>query len=342
MSGARLLDRIVAAPAAAHVVLGPLAGLGYRYHRRRGVTPRVAYSAMRKLYANRDLTLFNDLVARSMQERPSIDLADRRGLVSAESDVALERLRADGVVVFDAKLPDLWCHELETTARSREATVIGRFSGGASPRGRFDPRAPGAVRYDLDEIDVLGCPVTQRLLADASLLDLVQRYLGAAPVHDLAAMWWSAPGPTASSEAAQLFHHDLDRLRFVKLFVYLTDVDGESGPHVFVRGSHRSTPAPLRADRRFGDEEVLAHFDESDLLHLTGARGTMFLADTRGLHKGAPVRRGHRLVFQLEWTTSLFGHPVARMDLVPLQPELAEAMTLHPAVYQRLLAPQAS
>lgn len=330
-----VVDRVLEEPVVGRLLLGPIARRGYRRFRQEGQTSRAAYTAMRKLYASRDLGAFDRLVEASQSERPPEAVDPAGGLIHGELDRALAALESDGLAVLDTRLPVGWCDELEATARSADCSLIGAAAG-AGARRRFDPDHPVAVRYDVDESTVLASPVTQRLLADPSLLALAQRYLGGSPVQDLAAMWWSAPGAGPSSEAAQQFHHDLDRLRFVKLFAYLTDVDEGAGPHVFVRGSHRSTPTALRADRRFDDEEVMAHFGPEAVVHVTGGRGTLFLADTRGLHKGMPVQRGHRLVFQLEWATSLYGYPAARHALDPLVPELAEAIARHPAVFERL------
>ena len=43
----------------------------------------------------------------------------------------------------------------------------------------------------------------------------------------------------ADSEAAQMFHFDLDRIKWLKFFIYLTDVKINSGPHVYVSGTHK-------------------------------------------------------------------------------------------------------
>jgi hypothetical protein len=199
----------------------------------------------------------------------------------------------------------------------------------------FDPTDVHAVRYDLDEADVVCSLAAQRLLADESLLALAQEYLGAAPVQDMVAMWWSAAAEERpSSAAAQLYHFDLDRLRFLKVFVYLSDVDDSAGPHSYVRGSHRRTPPMFRADRRFNDAEVDDAFAGAPVA-ITGRRGTVFLADTRGLHKGLPLVHGHRLVFQMEYTTSLFGQAVRRLALPDVAPELVSVVTRFPHTYRR-------
>lgn len=316
------------------LVLRPIVTAGHRWFHRTGSTPAPAYAAMRKLFGSPAAHVLDDLAARDRRRGGSIDVGVE-GVVAGEYDVALAGLRSDGIHIFRTPLPERICAGLEALATDTPATLVAALPG-APARARFDPVEPQAARYDIDEDDLLADPTVQDLLADESLLRLAQGHLGVAPVQDLVAMWWSAPvGGAPSSAAAQQFHFDLDRLRFLKLFVYLTDVDESSGPHVFVRGSHRSLPGPLRADRRFDDEEVEAVFGSEAPATIVGPRGTMFVADTRGLHKGLPARDRHRLVFQLEWATSLFGHPVAARRL-PLRSEhLRRAVAQHPAVYRR-------
>jgi hypothetical protein len=317
-------------------VLRPLAFRGYRRYLETDETPPWAFSAMRKLFAA-DPQGFQLLLQRSQHEHDELEGLDTgRGVGAGFVDEAVAQLRRLGVVVLPTRLGESECAALEQTALEAECTTTSAPID-APARARFDPASPTAVRYDLDEQDVLACPVAQQLLGDQSLLAIAQQYLGAAPVQDMVAMWWSTAQPVAaSSAAAQLFHFDLDRLRFLKLFVYLTDVDAAHGPHLFVRGSHRDLPAGFRHDRRYTDDEVFEAFGDA-VMSIEGRRGTMFLADTRGLHKGLPLEHGIRLVFQLEYATSLFGYPVRRLTLVPDEPAAAAAMAQFPYTFRRFV-----
>jgi hypothetical protein len=325
---------VIYSAAAGRWVLAPLARWGYARHLRTGATPRRAYQAMRKLYGSADPAPFEELVARARDEHPLLDLGeDPPGIAHGIGASLVTAIERDGFVVLPERLDEATCAELEAAGRASTATLVG--AADQAERARFDPQAPVAVRYDLDEPDVVASLATQRLLADRSLLAVAQRYLGAAPIVDLVAMWWSAAvGAEASDAAAQAFHFDLDRLRFLKLFVYLTDVDERHGPHVYVRGSHRAKPPALRHDGRHRDDAVDAAFPGGRVT-ITGERGTMFLADTIGLHKGEPLVEGCRLVFQVEWCTSLFGAPFLRPAVSAVAPELEDAASEQPWAYQR-------
>ena len=116
-------------------------------------------------------------------------------------------------------------------------------------------------------------------------------------------------------QTALYLHFDMDRLFFLKFFIYLTDVTPDTGPHVFVAGSHRRKPPPFRQDRRFDDDEVAAHYPAPAIRTVCGPRGTIFAADTRALHKGEPVVRGERLVLQAEFAISKFGQNYGNVDV---------------------------
>jgi Phytanoyl-CoA dioxygenase (PhyH) len=274
-------------------------------------TPTPAYRAMRKLWPH---------VPWSVRRR----VGRRRGEGVATDDRVVDQLLRDGVAVLDTRLPATTCAALVTLARA------------GLPTG--DPDDLEVRRLDLAEPDLLADPTVQGLLVDERFRRLADSYLGGEAINDLAAMWWSVAQPgRASAAAAQQFHTDRDRLSFVEFFVYLTDVDEAHGPHVYVRGSHRHLPPALRADRRFTDAEVVAAYGEDALVQLTGPAGTVFAADTSGLHKGLPPSEGHRLVFQLEYTTTLFGAPYTRLRADELDPALRPVAEAHPRTYRRLL-----
>lgn len=333
-----MIDAVLYSRPVGRLALRPAVNLGYRRYRHSGSTPRWAYRAMRKLFAA-DPRGFEAVADRSRSETPTLPSLDTSaGIAAGSVDAAVADLTRDGLHVLARPLPDDVIADLEATALAAECSVITE-AGPSHERARFDPDHPAGIRLDLDETEVLRCSGAQRLLADESLLAIAQGYLGGGPVQDMVAMWWSAAGSgTPSSAAAQLFHFDLDRLRFLKVFCYLSDVDDEHGPHAFVRGTHRDLPGEFRRDRRYDDATVARCFGRA-VTRIGGPRGTVFLADTRALHKGEPLVRGHRLVFQIEYATSLFGQTVTRPTLGGGDDVLRAAARRFPATFARFRPP---
>jgi hypothetical protein len=174
--------------------------------------------------------------------------------------------------------------------------------------GRFlIDTAPGSCRLaNYSEALLVNCPHLLEIANNPSILAVCARVLGCKPTISNMSAWWSLPGHKAA-EHAQLFHRDVDDWKFIKLFVYLTDVDENAGPHVYVRRSHqRDVLLPYRV-ARFTDDEVKAVFPESDILKLTGKAGDAFLANTYGIHKGLLPLTRRRLLFQVQYSLSPIG-----------------------------------
>ena len=147
---------------------------------------------------------------------------------------------------------------------------------------------------------------------DEVIIDVARQYFQSEPIFDMPAMWWSTPfGNGPSSEAAQLYHFDLDRVKWLKIFIYLTDVDDYNGPHYYIEKTHKinSKPKELlsRGYVRIKDEEMKNYFNENDFKVIKGPKGSAFAADTLCWHKGKNLTKGCRLVLELNYTSSLFG-----------------------------------
>jgi hypothetical protein len=321
--------------ACAWLVHWPLLALGVLVFHVTGKTPWPSYWAMRRLYC---IThgRSNQMLARLLAKPSTV--ADEPGVLrrmeAAQLKSCVATLERDGFVVLGPLLSAAECDELISFALATHGTLVPTPS--SSPAlAQFDPVAPKAVRYELPERRVAQHPIVQRLLADASLRQLASHYLACEPVNDLIAMWWSAPGAgPANSEAAQLYHFDMDRPQFLKIFIYLTDVTPDTGPHCFIRASHRDRPAGLWRDGRHDDRVILSQHGSSREVQITGARGTAMAVDTSGFHKGKPLKSGHRLILQLEYTCALFGHSYQTLR-VPANDFWREQLSAHPRYYAR-------
>ena len=126
---------------------------------------------------------------------------------------------------------------------------------------------------------------------------------------------------TAKAQQAENFHRDVDDVRFLKFFAYLTDVDETSGPHVYIVGSHRENR--LTRICRYTDAEIAEAFGTENQHRFTGPAGTAFLENTFGLHRGVPVQTAPRLMMQAVYSLGVAPYgprrPVARIghDGVP-------------------------
>jgi ectoine hydroxylase-related dioxygenase (phytanoyl-CoA dioxygenase family) len=181
-------------------------------------------------------------------------------------------------------------------------------------------------------------PLIQRLMADRSIIAVAQNYLQSRPIMDIVALWWNVASAQPDKVAAQYWHFDMDRIKWLKFFVYLTDVGPDNGPHSFVEGSHCTggiTPSLLeKGYARLTDEEVSRQYPVDKVVEFTAPRGTIIAEDTRGLHKGKHVLKGDRLMFQLQFSNSLFGgeYPKSTFSQVH-DAQLRQMISAYPRLY---------
>lgn len=194
---------------------------------------------------------------------------------------------------------------------------------------------------------VINCPHLVELANDPGIIGLITEHFGALPtIVDFAA--WRSFAKDGEARDAQLFHFDMDNYKFCKLFIYLVDVDEETGPHVYVPGTHRLDVIREKLDdaiAKTGSGDAFDHWyymklrkDDQEIrdhlgiepIHLTGDAGSSFLTNTRGIHKGLPPLTRDRFVIQVEYA------------LMPVPTELVESTAVPeggtdaiPAIYAR-------
>jgi hypothetical protein len=246
------------------------------------------------------------LAARVARRRPQAPAMGH----GAEAVRASAELNEAGITMLGELLGPAACAELRNYFNQREAHDPYR-PGSAKFPPHGSGRHPDAHIAHHAPLDVLRAPHLLALANSPRVLDIVARFLGCKPTIGYLAVWWSYPTDKGAQQAER-FHRDVDDWRFVKLFVYLTDVGPTSGPHIYVR--HSSSSRALTRVRRFEDDEVVRAFGADNVLTMTAAAGQGFLEDTFGMHKGQPVQSGTRLIFQAVYGVS----PLPYSPLAPV------------------------
>ena len=158
-------------------------------------------------------------------------------------------------------------------------------------------------------------PEFARIAFDPYILSVVSGYLGCTPIHVQTNLWFSFAGEQdykTLSRNAQFFHQDKEFVKFIKVFIYLNDVTTENGPHCYIKGSHidELNQHGIPYSTRLPDEQVLNIYGEDKLRIVEGKAGTIIFGDTVAAHKGLPLKKGSRLMLQLEYAASLYMSPV--------------------------------
>jgi hypothetical protein len=156
---------------------------------------------------------------------------------------------------------------------------------------------PGEPFVNFPLSTVVNCPHVMDIANDHRFLSIATDYLKCRPTISSIGIRWSYPN--SKSTTVQGWHRDNDDWKYVKFFMYLTDVDEDSGPHIFIRRSHRES-LPIKS-KNYTDEYLSKHYG-SGRIKIIGQRGTMFMADTSGIHKGEVPTRKPRLMLEVGYS----------------------------------------
>ena len=262
---------------------------------RRGVV--ATYEVHDRLLANRASR------RRYAQERPELDDVQR---------TALDRLLEEGyaTVPFNdlVRDPSVW-RELEAdAARFVEETEIGLASEGEGSQSTLRRRAGKEFlvrKYSWGVALGLDDPWL-RLGIHPRLLDLANAYLGMRSKLEYVDVWYTPAAGADERRASQRWHRDFNDRHLLKAFLYLVDVDEETGPFEYVP---RSAPGGeldrLWPWRPLGDnyppEDELAERIGDKAVTFTAPKGTLILCNTAGFHRGGFASGKSRVLATFTW-----------------------------------------
>lgn len=210
-------------------------------------------------------------------------------------EAALTDLRHSGYAPLGNLLDSAQCDEIR--AWLSDKLLIDRDRD--RPGFTLTQRAAGVRVADYHLHDVIACPHILALANSPALLGLAARYMECKPTISALGLRWSFPVP-GNDSVLQAFHRDSEDWRYLKVLVYLTDVDDGAGPHVYLHGSHL-TQAPMRL-RFYSDSEISRAHGADMLLTARGTRGFCFAVDTAGIHKGTAPAMQPRLMLQIQYS----------------------------------------
>jgi hypothetical protein len=125
------------------------------------------------------------------------------------------------------------------------------------------------------------------------MLDVANEYLQLWSKLEYVDLWYSIPvGADAERKASQIWHRDFNDRHLLKAFLYLSDVDEQSGPFEYVPGSQPGGryagvhPWAPMAIGRISDKELSKHVEPGDVRTFTAPKGTIIFCNTSGLHRG--------------------------------------------------------
>jgi ectoine hydroxylase-related dioxygenase (phytanoyl-CoA dioxygenase family) len=243
-------------------------------------------------YELHDRVLSNPVSRRRLARRPpQLDAVQTR---------ILDELRREGysVAAFSELFPDPgdWA-AVEAEARQfveqTEAALAREAAGEVDGSLRRRSGKEFVVRMLSWGVEVGFDDAWFRLCASRRMLDLANAYLGMWSKLEYVDVWYSVPQPEGAERvASQRWHRDYDDQHLLKAFLYLVDVDEETGPFEYVPGS---APGGRYGDawpwrplgENYPSQDELAQRIPADAIRtFTAPKGTIILCNTSGFHRG--------------------------------------------------------
>jgi hypothetical protein len=217
-----------------------------------------------------------------------VNLLIRKYQRQTESTQIYSDLEANGYAVL-GKL---------STEDTEHLTRLVRENLGKEEVNETDPDLNTGIFY-ADEKSLIDDPGFRAIILQKRIKNIADSYLRSNSSIIGCSAWLSRATDHRQSVNAQNFHRDIDTIRWLKVFIYLTDVNELNGPHIFVPKSHKNN-----------HYKKYARLTEADLLEkglspieIYGEAGTILVVDTFGIHRGKPVVDNERLLAQVTFGT---------------------------------------
>jgi ectoine hydroxylase-related dioxygenase (phytanoyl-CoA dioxygenase family) len=247
---------------------------------RRGVV--ATYELHDRLLANRAAR------RRLAQEPPVLDSAQ---------EAILSDLRREGYAVrpFSEVIPDpdSWTElDREATRFIEETeTELARENAGGGSTLRRRPGKEFVVRKYAYDVQLPFDDPWLRLGLNKCLLDIANTYLGMWTKLEYVDVWYTPPADESERKSSQRWHRDFNDRHLLKAFLYLVDVDEETGPFEYVPrsapGSELDHLWPWRplGDNYPPDDELAARIGGKSV-SFAAPKGTLIFCNTSGFHRG--------------------------------------------------------
>jgi hypothetical protein len=232
----------------------------------------------------------------------------------------VDALKKDGLLKLGEVLNKAQCGTIEQYFSDK--TVSTRKYGEIQ---KSEAKTKGLKFCNYNEMSVYMNDYFNVIACHPRIINIVSEYLGSLPTIQLLMCRWTLAQDN-KPERSQYFHHDYHGIKFVKLFVYLSDVVDDDTAHVFVKKSqneaycnqrlkkyYQENPQDketirqwllkkeLGGEHELKDDVIYKLFERSQIELVKGGKGFAFLEDTSGMHKGN-VPSKDRLFFSAIYT----------------------------------------
>jgi hypothetical protein len=244
---------------------------------------------------------------------PTLSYSLHRQSLASEAKRVLTELNGKGVAITSVQ--DLLglhsCYnELSSAVENIETKLAAQL---AAARAEADHCAIGSKTFIfplLGENPVLDpTSVYARFALQSPILQIANAYFGMYTRLRYYNIWHNFTTQVAARES-QLWHYDREDYFILKMFVYLSDVDENSGPFTYAPGTHHKAKRHGEPEsfmeggvKRSDDQQMARFIHQEEWMRCVGPKGTIVFADTRGYHKGGLARNHDRIMYTCMFTS---------------------------------------
>ena len=154
--------------------------------------------------------------------------------------------------------------------------------------------------------DVVAAPHLMKIANHPVLIEALELLFGCKPTITSALIWWLFSSYDYSDSEREQFlwntnnmHRDIDDWLQIKLFIYLTDVNDTTAPHLFIKGSHKGG---VSHGKKVISIEAAEHNCSDKIEKVVGAAGLAWLENPFGFHVARRAEQGNRLMAAISYS----------------------------------------
>jgi hypothetical protein len=148
-----------------------------------------------------------------------------------------------------------------------------------------------------------------RLGINPRLLDIANAYLQMLSKLEYVDVWYTPPADADERRSSQRWHRDFNDRHLLKAFLYLVDVDEETGPFEYVprsaAGGDLADDWPWRPlGENYPPEDEFAARIDGRAVTFTAPKATLIFCNTSGFHRGGFATGKSRVLATVTWNSA--------------------------------------
>jgi ectoine hydroxylase-related dioxygenase (phytanoyl-CoA dioxygenase family) len=146
-------------------------------------------------------------------------------------------------------------------------------------------------------------PLLLQIALNQNFIDIAKMYFNTNNVFITGANYRRSYSNQLPANDTQLYHRDRNSFKILKFFIYLNDVDENSGPFQYILYSHKNWPIFSNRKYRWDDHYIESKFAPESIFSGTSSVGDVIIADTTGFHKGKKLNKKFRTMITFNYST---------------------------------------